>query len=248
MAGYPFGNDFLGDRDFGKVLRTRRRQPPRLWTVDDVVEEETRGGEVWVKVRWAGSWPGQQHSWVPLQQNPELESYLHHYREATALGSGGTQEEPAAIQYLKTAISTALGVGSDRAGQYTTRASLTIPFPREDFDKHFRPLKIVGRMAGPPGQPETFSCHPRELIPVLGRGWHRKPRKSSTAILVTAVRVTWGYKPVVKYDHTGCPRCTHKGAERLRPVHCTPKKTQHCDPGWLTFSMRREVVNTIHPK
>ncbi|XP_019616239.1 PREDICTED: uncharacterized protein LOC109463812 [Branchiostoma belcheri] len=223
MATFPFGEDFWGEKEFGKILRRARRKPPKLYNVEDVVAEEKRRGETWVKVKWAGSWPGQQHSWVPLQENPELEAYLHHYREATALGRGGTQEDSSTIQYLKTAILTALGEGSHKAGQYNTKASLTIPFPRTEFDKHFRSLNIIGWVAGPSGQPETFSCHPTELIAVLGRGWHRKPLKSSSLILVTEVRVTWGYRPVVRYDHSECPRCTHKRAERLRPSQCCPK-------------------------
>ncbi|KAI8506438.1 hypothetical protein Bbelb_158650 [Branchiostoma belcheri] len=191
MAWNPYGEDFLGDKQFAKVLRKRRRQPPKLYQVEDVVGEEDRGGHVW--------------------ENPELEAYLHHYREATTLGRGGTQEDEASIlQYLKTAIYTALGEGSHRAGQYNTKASLTLPFP-------------LGWVAGGSGQPETFSCHPSELSPALGIGWHKKHLKTSSAILVTGVRVTWGYRPVVRYDHSACPRCKHKRAERLRPSQCSPK-------------------------
>ncbi|KAI8487968.1 hypothetical protein Bbelb_344160 [Branchiostoma belcheri] len=129
MAWNPYGEDFLGDKQLSQVLRKRRILPPKLYQVEDVVGEEDRGGHVW--------------------ENPELEAYLHHYREATTLGRGGTQEEvPQSLQYLKTTIFTALGEGSHRAGQYTIKASLTIPFPRADFDKHFRPLTIVGWIAG----------------------------------------------------------------------------------------------------
>ncbi|XP_019628629.1 PREDICTED: uncharacterized protein LOC109473190 [Branchiostoma belcheri] len=248
MAWNPYGEDFLGDKQFAKVLRKRRRQPPKLYQVEDVVGEEDRGGHVWVKVRWAGSWPGRQFSWVPLQENPELEAYLHHYMEATTLGRGGIQEDEASIlQYLKTAIYTALGEGSHRAGQYNTKASLTLPFPRADFDKLFRPLTIVGWVAGGSGQPETFSCHPSELSPALGIGWHKKHLKTSSAILVTGVRVTWGYRPVVRYDHSACPRCKHKRAERLRPSQCSPKEILHNDDGWLTLVLTRELINTLHP-
>jgi len=89
-----------------------------------------------VKVKWAGKWPSQQYSWVPLQENPELEAYLHHYREATTLGRGGAQEaEDIQLQYLRTAIDTSLGKGTHKAGQYASAASLTLPFPRKEFDK-----------------------------------------------------------------------------------------------------------------
>ncbi|XP_035696429.1 uncharacterized protein LOC118429907 isoform X2 [Branchiostoma floridae] len=249
MANFPFGEDYLGDKDLGRILRRHKKKPPKLYSVANVVSEEDRGGKVWVKVKWAGSWPGQQYSWVPLEENPELEAYLYHYREATALGRGVIQEEvPLQVQYLKTAILSALGKGSHRAGQYTTKASLTIPFPCDEFDKHFRPLKIYGWKPGPSGQKEEFTCYPKELVPMLGRGWHQKPLKSSSAIKVTEVSVTWGYRPVVKYDHSECPRCTHKGAEGHRPSQCCPKETQHLDQGWLSFTLRRELVNTIHPK
>eukprot|EP00058_Branchiostoma_floridae_P020017 XP_002605507.1 hypothetical protein BRAFLDRAFT_126805 [Branchiostoma floridae] len=201
---FPFGDDFLNDKDFGKILKKKRRQPPKLWRVQDVVGEEDREGQLW--------------------ENPELEAYLHHYREATTLGRGGAQEaEDIQLQYLRTAIDTSLGKGTHKAGQYASAASLTLPFPRKEFDKHFRPLKIVGWQAGVSGQPETFSCLPQELTPLLGRGWHRKPLKSSSAILIKRVGVTWRYKPVVRYDHTGCARCTYKGPEKNRPPKCSPK-------------------------
>eukprot|EP00058_Branchiostoma_floridae_P024343 XP_002609833.1 hypothetical protein BRAFLDRAFT_78679 [Branchiostoma floridae] len=248
MAKFPYGRDFLGDKEFGKILKTSRRQAPKLYAVKDVVGEERRQGKVWVQVKWAGKWPGRQHSWVPLEENPELEAFLHHYREATALGRGGTQEESEVLQYLKTAISAALGEGSHRAGQYSPTASLTIPFPRRDFDKYFRPLKIIGRKPKGSGQPETFTCHATELNPVLGGGWWKKALKTSSAIQVNTVRVNWGYKPVTRFDHTKCPRCTHKGAERLRPSTCTPEEVQHIDNGWLTLGLTRELINTLHPK
>eukprot|EP00058_Branchiostoma_floridae_P006204 XP_002591692.1 hypothetical protein BRAFLDRAFT_80794 [Branchiostoma floridae] len=144
MANFPFGEDYLGDKDLGRILRRHKKKPPKLYSVANVVSEEDRGGKVWVKVKWAGSWPGQQYSWVPLEENPELEAYLYHYREATALGRGVIQEEvPLQVQYLKTAILSALGKGSHRAGQYTTKASLTIPFPCDEFDKVNTLLSII---------------------------------------------------------------------------------------------------------
>ncbi|KAI8487256.1 hypothetical protein Bbelb_350540 [Branchiostoma belcheri] len=72
MAKFPFGEDFLGGKEFGRFLRQARKKPPKLYSVEDVVGEENRRGKVWVKVKWAGRWPGQQHSWVPLQENPEF--------------------------------------------------------------------------------------------------------------------------------------------------------------------------------
>eukprot|EP00058_Branchiostoma_floridae_P002266 XP_002587754.1 hypothetical protein BRAFLDRAFT_94658 [Branchiostoma floridae] len=77
-----------------------------------------------------------QHFLFQYHENPELEAYLHHYREATALGRGVAQEaQDILMQYPRTAIYTALGQGSHKADQYTSKASLTIPFPCVEFDK-----------------------------------------------------------------------------------------------------------------
>eukprot|EP00058_Branchiostoma_floridae_P021972 XP_002607462.1 hypothetical protein BRAFLDRAFT_69894 [Branchiostoma floridae] len=127
----------------GKILRKHRKKPPKLYSVAGVVSDENRGGEVKVgftKVKWTGSWPSQQYSWV------QLEAYLRHYMEATTLGSGGTQEaQDIPVQTLRTAFYTALGKGSHKAGQYTSKASLTIPFTSAEFDKltHYFPSLIT---------------------------------------------------------------------------------------------------------
>lgn len=84
------------------------------------------------------------------------------------------------------------------------RVSVSVPFGVEAWKKHFCPL-LRTEAAVTTDTVVTVTA----LSDVLGRGWDCRSYKTSTETYVSkmdGVRVMWGFKPRINFNHGTCLR------------------------------------------
>lgn len=210
-------------------------------------------------MKWS-DWDG-PNTWVRLQFNPELHSYLHLNR---ANPNSNTMVKVA----LKKCIPLRFSVNSDCMAlrqvifdslaevRYTPdgsmgrqdRITIKLPFREEEFDTNFRALGLEKIPANEKGNVDCYITG-QDLTRALGPGWDSRCYHTSTQTYVSfkeLIHLSWGYKQRTNFNHSACQRCHFDGkSETARPDMCNPVEEYVVGPPWLQLTFTRARKNMV---
>ncbi|CAC5387946.1 unnamed protein product [Mytilus coruscus] len=230
--------DFYGEWEFsGKLPLKREKVKEKVWKIENVLQSRGAGEEEEVLVEWS-DWDG-PNTWVRLQFNPELHSYLHLNRA-----------NPNSCTMVKVALKNLADIRYTPDGSMgrQNRITVKLPFREEEFDANFR---VLGLEKISDNEKGIVDCHitGQDLTRALGPGWDSRGYHTSTQTYVSfkeLIHLSWGYKQRTNFSHPACQRCHFDGEnETTRPDMCFPIEEVVVAPPWLQLTFIRGRKNMV---
>ncbi|KAK7089032.1 uncharacterized protein [Littorina saxatilis] len=251
------GKEWILDGNLGKVEKVKQKE----WEIEDILDRRGAAGGAGEEVlcKWKGKeWVG-HNSWVSLKENPGLASYLEVNKSNPLSSTFAKHQHSLAqervpnphdsdLQYLRQEVWEELGEPQptpDGNIGFRLRVRVSVPFKAESFDQHFRHLPGIP----PTGNVRGAYFHIKEITPILGEDVCRRPApRTSSEMRINPhfkIHLAWGYKTMVRYDHSECPCCSYVGPEDKRPHECCVSEVYLPSQPKLTLSFSRMMVNTL---
>ncbi|CAC5411901.1 unnamed protein product [Mytilus coruscus] len=151
-----------GEWEFsGKLPLKKEKVKEKVWKIEDVLQSRGADEEEEVLVKWS-DWDG-PNTWVRLQFNPELHSYLHLNR-----ANPNSSYCMALRQVIFDSLADVRYTPDGSMGRQN-RITVKLPFREEEFDANFRVLGLEKISANEKG---NVDCHitGQDLTRALGPG------------------------------------------------------------------------------